>query len=118
MSAGSDLRALLVADVAVAALVADRVRSDRAEQDDGPPYVAFTLTDTEIERCLDGSKASETAVFEVECWATSQTAANALADAVEEALDGVFQPVVGRTTAYDGGLDLCATVLTVRWDVD
>lgn len=118
MSAESDLRALLLADAGVSALVGSRVRAGRAEEDDARPYVVFSREDTEREETLSGEVVSETAVIAVECWADSQGQADAVADAVDAALRAVFQPVANRSTDYDGQLDFSVTVLTVRWDVD
>jgi len=46
MTAATDLRALLVADGALSALVGTRIRANRAEQGDTRPFVVFTRVDT------------------------------------------------------------------------
>jgi hypothetical protein len=49
------------------------------------------------------------------CGATPASQSDALADACDAAITGANQAIVGRSTAYDGELDLEATVLTVEW---
>ena len=58
MSAVTDLRALLLADTAVAALVGTRISADRITQGSGRPFIVFGRTATVREKTLDGTVVS------------------------------------------------------------
>lgn len=116
MSAETELRALLVADSAVAALVGTRVSADRAEQGAAMPFVVFGRTSTQPVQCLDGSVLLSAVSIDVQCWANTRAGADALADAVTAAIRGVpQQSVPGRAGVYDTDLDAHGTVLNVNW---
>lgn len=114
MSASTDLRALLVAAPAVAALVGSRVRADRAEQGDDLPFVVYTGT-AEPQRTLSGAVADTLHVFELQCWATSRAGAQAVGDAVQAALDGQHQYITARAPGFDESSDLECEILTCSW---
>jgi hypothetical protein len=116
MSAESALRAVLVADATVAALVGQRVRAERAEEDDVRPFVVFTRTGTEPYTDITGLLLASQVSLDVQCWANTRTAADALADAVSAAVRAVpTQTVQGRSGGYDPDLDCEVTLLNVLW---
>jgi hypothetical protein len=116
MSAESDLRALLVANAGVTALVGQRVAADRIEQSAARPFVVFTRTGSEPQLCLDGVVLKTRVTLDVQAWADTRLAADAVADAVTAAVRGVSsQTVADRVSSYDSDLDLEAAVLTVQW---
>lgn len=116
MSAETELRALLVADSAVAALVATRVSADRAEQGAAMPFVVFARAATQPVQYLDGSVPISQVNLDVQCWAKTRAGADALADAVTSAIRGVPpQSVPGRAGVYDSDLDAHGTLLNVNW---
>lgn len=115
MSAKTDLRAALVADSALTALVGTNITANRVEQDAPRPFVVYSQTATEPYRGLDGTLHGRKTVFELQCWADTRAAADAVADAVEAVLDAQHQSATARADGYDGDLDLEATVLSVDW---
>lgn len=116
MSAESALRALLVADTAVAALVQTRVAVDRMEEGAVFPFVVFARTGTQPITALDGTHLRSQASLEVQCWAETRLGADALADAVAAAVRGVIsQTVPGRASGYDADTDRHVCSLQVAW---
>ena len=116
MSAETALRATLVAHTATAALVGQRVRAERAEQDDVRPFVIFTRTASEPYNTVDGAVLATLVSLDVQCWADTRTGADALADAVSAAIRAVpTQSVAGRSSGYDADLDLEVTNLNILW---
>ena len=115
MSAETEMRALLVADAAVAALVADRISADRIEQGSQRPFVVFTRTNTNREKTLDGTIVGVLVSMVVQCWADTRQAADALADAVQDVIEEQYHTVSSRESDYDGDLDLEAAMLSVEW---
>lgn len=123
MSAESELQALLVADagvrtalsVSTAARAGERIAADRIEQGTGRPFGVYTRTATDKFEGLDGTVHATKVTLELQFWGDTRLQADALADACETAITGADQAVIGRSTAYDGELDLEATVLAVEW---
>ena len=115
MSAETELRALLVADSATLALVSTRIAADRIEQTAARPFVVYTRTATEVQQSLFGEVLATKVVFDVQIWADTRVAAEAVADAVQAALVADHRAIVSRAGGYDADLDLEATVITVDW---
>lgn len=116
MSAEASLQTLLAAAAAVTALAAGRIAQDRAEQGWPAPFVIYSRTDTDKQTTLDGAVIAAKVTLDLQCWADTREAADALADACEAAIDGGADgSVTGRATAYDSDLDLEATTLVVEW---
>lgn len=116
MSAETALRAALLADAAVAALVSTRIAADRIEQGAVRPFVVFTRTASTPYGSIDGTVHKTQVTLDVQCWADTRISADAVADAVTAAVRGVVtQAVTGRASGYDGELDLEASILTVEW---
>lgn len=115
MSAKTDLRAALAAYAPLTALVGDHISADRIDQDAGRPFVVFTQTGQDKHRALDGSSHGTQTAIELQCWGDTRTSADAVADAVEAALDALYQHSTNRADGYDGDLDLEAAILTVDW---
>lgn len=114
-TAETALRTLLLAAPAVTALVAQRVKADRAEQSDPLPFAVYTRTGTEPFTTIDGATLGARVALELQCWADSRSQADALADACEAAIRAGGQLVTGRAATTDTELDLQATVLAVEW---
>lgn len=115
MSAENELRALLVADAGVTALVAAAAIAQNAvPQGTAVPYIVYT-SQRVPEFGLANNVLATGVTFRIECWGNTPSQADAVADAVVEALlgDGVVCTV--RATGYDGDLNLDATVLTAEW---
>lgn len=115
MSASTDLRTLLLAAAGVTALVAQRVRLTRAEENDAMPYIAITRTDTEHDVGLDGSIGATKSVLQVECVANNRLQAESISDAVLAACVADQRFVSGPIAAdeLDRGIEI--DVLTVDW---
>lgn len=114
MSASTELQALLLATPAVTALCGTRIAADRMEQGAARPFVVYTAS-AEPQRALDGSVHGTKTTFELQCWADTRAAADALAYAVQDALDAQHQYTTGPVGGYDGELDLEAALLTCEW---
>lgn len=115
MSAETALRAALLAAAPVTALVGQRVVADRAEQGDPLPFAVFTRTATKPYTTIDGAQLGAKTSIELQCWAESRAAAEALADACQSAIRAANQLVVNRSGVTDANLDLQAAVLAVEW---
>lgn len=115
MSAETALRALLAADSATAALVSTRIAADRIEQGATRPFVVFTRVATENEYGLNGTLHAAKCVFDVQCWGDTRVSVQAVADAVQAALEADYRAVTARANGYDGELDLEAVTLSVDW---
>lgn len=115
MSLDTDLRALLVGNAGVTALVSTRIVQDRMEQGAGRPFIVFSRASTEFMNGLDGSVMGERVMFDVQCWADTRTSADAVANAVNVVLSANQRPVLSRTSGYDSDLDMEATLLSVEW---
>lgn len=123
MSAETELQALLVGDAGVRAALGvttalaagKQVAADRVEQDTPRPFCVYTRAGTDRMEGLDGTVHATKATFEMQMWGDTRLQADALADACQTAITTATQAVTGRSTAYDGELDLEATILTVEW---
>lgn len=115
MSAESDLRALLVATSAVTTLVGQRIAADRIEQGAARPFVVFSRTGSASLTGIDGTIYKTLVSIELQCWADTRVAADAVADAVSVAIRSAMNTVSGRSGGYDPDLDLEAALLTVEW---
>lgn len=116
MSAETALRAALVADATVAGLVSDRVRAERAEEDDARPFVVYTRVSSEPFAALAGPVLATRVTLEVQCWADTRAGAEALADAVTAAVRAIPpHRVSNRGSGFDADLDVEAAILTVEW---
>lgn len=144
MSVESDLRAALVAESTLVALVGQRVVQNGIPEGAATPYVVFTSTHAP-EKNLVGDTMTDKVTFTVECWATRAFDADAVADAVTVALGNVGKSgglvadyvdptyydedylsppgptglspfeVTARASGFDGDLGLDATVLSVEF---
>jgi hypothetical protein len=81
------------------------------------PFIVYTGT-AEPQRSLDGTIHGTRTVFEIQCWASTRAAADALAAAVKTVLDANHQYCTGPAGGYDGELDLEAALLTCDWWTD
>lgn len=115
MSAETDLRTLLLGTPTITSLVGSRVTADRIEQGALRPFIVFTRTGTERIQALDGTVHAVKVVLELQCWADTRAAADAVAYAVTNALESVYQVVLSQDSAYDAELDLEAATLSVDW---
>jgi hypothetical protein len=115
MSAATVLRALLAADAGVTTIAAQRISRDLAGQGTARPMVVFGVAATEIERGLNGVVHGRRTEFALQCVADTRAQADALADAVQAALDGAHQYVTARDDVYDGALDIFVSALTASW---
>lgn len=94
MSLEADLRAFLLADAGVAALVGDRISPAPGPQDQAYPFVTFTLISDQGVQSLSGPSGLDYPVYQIDAWSDSterggsQAEAIAVAKAVTAALDG------------------------------
>lgn len=115
MSAEVNLYNTLLAASAVTALAGNRIAADRMEQGAARPFIVFTRTSTEPYLCMDGTVLGGKATLDVQIWADTRNAAEALADACTAAIRATRNVVSNRSAGYDSELDLEASLLTVDW---
>lgn len=115
MSAESDLRTLLLAAPAVTALVGSRIAADRIEQGSARPFIVFTRSATERTKGLDGTVHGVLVTIELQCWADTRAAAEAVAEVVQSTIEQAFHTVEGRSSGYDAELDLECAPLIIQW---
>ena len=122
MSADTDLRADLLAHAPLLALVStpNRIAFDKVPQGISRPFVVLVRQATERAATLDGSWNGGKITFALQCWDDTRAGAEALADAVEDALAASTRepngiPVEDRSSAYEPELDLEAVNLIVEW---
>lgn len=97
MSLEEGIRAHLLADTGVAALVGTRVFHEDLGQNTTYPAVAFARTATERVMTLAGPSGLAQVRVAVDCWADTSAGVKALAAAVLAALHGVTGDLGGTT---------------------
>lgn len=117
MSHTTDLRALLVADLPLTALVGTRIYADRAEQSTIRPFVLIDLQNANYANCLDAALDDElvSSEFMVSCFADRRSDAEAIGDLVYTALKASGQRVSSRTVGFSEQLDIFTSDLGVVW---
>lgn len=115
MSAHTDLRALLLADSVVASLVGTRISADRIEQNATRPFVAYRRTSHVREKTLDGTVVSDMSTFDVQVWADTRAACQAVAEAIQRVIEAADQDVATREDLSDADLDFEGESITVDW---
>ena len=120
MTIEADFRATLVAHAPLTALVpAARVAQNAIDAGGGTsPAVVFIATHTPV-LGLDNTQLGDQCLIEVQCWAESAVAADAVADAVKSAVATApaasCAVVTGRASTFDPDTGQDGTVLTVEW---
>jgi len=87
MSLLTDLQARLVADSGISAITT-RIRLSRSEQSDALPRVVVHKISSQHEHHMLAATGKATARVQIDCYANSPVSADALAEAVRQALDG------------------------------
>lgn len=119
MSIEADFRATLVAHAPLIALVpAARIAQNAVDPGAVGAAVVFAATHNRI-LGLDNTLLGDQCQIEVQCWAESAVAADALADAVVAAVATAPAAsgacVTGRASSFDPETGQDATLLTVEW---
>ena len=118
MSAETDLRALLAGHAGTAALVGTAIAHNAIRQGVGAPYVVFTCAH-DRQLGLDNTLLADACSFSLQCWGSTAAQAEAVADAVTEAIATAPTArgacVTSRASGYDDETGLDATILTVEW---
>lgn len=111
----TSFRAILIAYGALTALVpAASIAQNAVDPGAVPPYVVFTATHAP-EFGLDNTRHADRITFSVEAWATTPSAADAIADQIAAALLAAGVVCNARATGYDAEVGLDATILTADW---
>lgn len=110
MSIESDHRAALLAHAPLASLIGSRMAPDKVVEGTPRPFIVYTVQRTP-EYFLNGDVAFTTYRIAHQVWADTRTSAEAVADALEAALQSsALQPeglpVVSRDTISENDLDL------------
>lgn len=114
MSAETDFRAVLAGYAGLTNLVSTRISQNAVDQSDAAPYVVFTASHAP-EYGLDNTVHADLVTFEVQCWAETALAADAVADQVEAAIRAEGLVATSRITTFDAETGLDGTVITVEW---
>ena len=116
MSAESELRALLVADVDLLALVPQsRISIDAVSQGLARPYIAFSKQSTEVSYGIGGQAHARRTTIDVQVIGASRANAIQVRERVELVLAAAGVPPENVSAGYDAENDLEAEVLTVDW---
>ena len=117
MSAESILYGSLTASAGVAVLVgadsAARIYPDAMPEDGTYPVIVFSRTGTEPIVTIDGMRHGEFVTMQMQCWANTRAASDAVADAVESALIAAGDVPQERAGAYDPETGLFVSSLAV-----
>lgn len=89
MSIEEGLRAELIADSAVAAIIGTSVHPGAIPQGGGIPAVVYSRVSSQRDVDMDGPSDFVQVRMRVDCWHTSYAGVKSLADAVRAALNGV-----------------------------
>lgn len=118
MSIEADVHTLLAAHAPLAALVGTRIAQNAVPPGADYPLVVYTV-EHGYDRALDGTVLCDQATVQIQCWANTPDAADAVADAVATALqdapDGADVTVLARAGNFDPDLNLDGTQLNVEW---
>lgn len=104
MSTETVLFALLAADAAVDALIADRIYPEVAPQDTSRPYVVYQRESTQPLYTIHGTLALQSVFMSLTCYAATRASAEDIADAVVVALAASTFELLDRTGGYDPDL--------------
>lgn len=116
MTPEQKLQTLLLQDVQVSALVANRVRFDMAEESDAMPYVVLIRDETAAMHTMCGVIDNPDVTFDVHCWAERRSTASELGEAVRTAMQAAGMSVVGYEGGFSQEVEASATVLKVVFD--
>ena len=118
MSIETDFRALLAGYSALTALVGTRIAENAEPEGSALPLVVFSATHDRT-LGLDNSLLADQCSIDVQCWAETAVAADAVADAVIAAIatapTAAGAVVVARSSTFDAELGLDATILAAEW---
>lgn len=116
MSAEADLRALLVANAALLALVpAARITIDAVDQNAARPYIVLSKQSATPIFGLDNTLLAETVQIDIQCVGLRRPQAIAVREAVQTALLAGGQPWVATSAGYDADNDIEVEVVSVNW---
>lgn len=113
MSAETLLRDVLAASAELAAVVGTRVYPDAMPEESPYPAVVYTRTGTEPIVTIDGTVHGAFVQLQVAAWATTRTAADDAADAVEIALQSGGDIPTARQGGFDPDTGLFAASMSV-----
>jgi hypothetical protein len=116
MSAESELRAALVANGALLAVVpAARISIDAVGQALAKPYIAFVKQGYAADLGLDNTLLADTSTIDIQCVGTDRPNAIVVRDLVRTALSLAGLPSDRGSAGYDPENDLEVEVVTVDW---
>lgn len=97
MAIDQDFAVWLAAEPTVSALAGDRVYAEIAPSNPVFPFVVLQRITTERVRSLAGPSGRAAVIFQVDCWAKTAAARDALADALRRTVDGRTRVLMGTT---------------------
>lgn len=118
MSVETDFRALLAGHTPLSALVGARIALNAVPEGSAFPLVVFAASH-DRQNGLDGALLYDNTTLDVQCWAETAAAADAVADAVIAAVATApvlhSATVLSRATNFDPDLGADGTALQVSW---
>ena len=99
----------------LATLVGNRVAIDRAEPDWAAPFVVLAREGTTPMHTLSDEIDNPDVAFDLRCWATSRTQADAVALQARAALRAAGQVITDQQGGYSDEIAMHCTVLKVIW---
>ena len=111
MSAETDLYTMLSTGPALASLVGSRIYPDALPEKCAYPAVIFSRAGTEPVNTIHSTSAGAFVSFSISGWARSRAEADAVADAIEEALNTAGEVITGRLGGYDEELELQGCII-------
>jgi hypothetical protein len=110
MSLAADLRTFLLAQSGISTLVGTRIYRSVRNQNDGLPAIVAQVLNDSSDHALDGILSARDALVQIDCFAATWVAVDALATAVEAELDS-YSGAIGDRTCQ-------AAFLTGRRDIE
>ena len=118
MSIEADVRATLAAHSGLDALVGGRIALNAVPDGSGTPVVVYSVTHDRT-LGLDGTLLADQASVAVQCWADNAAQAEAVADAVIDAIaaapSSAGAVVTDRSGTFEPDMGLDGVVLSVEW---
>lgn len=113
-AAYTELREALTGHAPLTALVAQRIRPDKAQDSDAFPFVVYRRQSFEPLQGLDGTLFGTRHSMQIECWAETRAQSLSVADEAMAALLAADLPVeVSEPDGYDPQLGVLAVTLNV-----
>jgi hypothetical protein len=114
MSIETDIRAALLTDTALTALIGQKLALNAMDQDAAPPYIVFSCR-IDRELGMDNTVLGQDATLEFQCWGRSAEQADAVSAALIDALRSKTEAEpLSRSTGYDADMGFDAAIVSAQ----